>query len=543
MNRPNIVIFNPDEMRWDALGHMGLNPATVTPNLDAFAKNEAVSFSNAYCQNPVCCPSRCSFFTGLYPHVRGHRTMQHLLHSDESSLFSELKKAGYFVWMNDRNDLVAGQIPGLYESHADVIYSGKNDPRVKKTDHNQPVVSNIRGEEGSKFYYSHYVGELTTDENGINYTYDDSDVDECIRVLGEDHDGRSTVAFLGLFYPHCPYAVEEPYFSMIDRKKLPPRASIGEGKPLMETLLRKEMGLGKLTEDDWTELRAVYLGMCAKVDDEFARLVDGLKRNGTYDNTLIIVLSDHGDYCGDYSLSEKSQNTFEDCLVRVPLIIKPPKEEKVDPGITDSLAELVDFYRTVMDYAGVEPDHDQYGLSLRPILENRSVGLRDYVFSEGGRMPYEWQADEYHGVAGRNGIIPKFSTYWPKQNVQTNGEAHIKGTMIRNRDFKYIKRANGKDEFYDLARDPKEEKNEIDNPVFSSEILNMKLEMLSWYQKTCDIVPRKLDNRVKRAQVEAMTKNLPEESKKEVFRRYEDGLTGLPLSLFIQEEKKRSGLN
>ena len=71
----------------------------------------------------------------------------------------------------------------------------------------------------------------------------------------------------------------------------------------------------------------------------------------------------------------------------------------------------------------------------------------------------------------------------------------------------------------------------------------MKLEMLSWYQKTCDIVPRKLDNRVKRAQVEAMTKNLPEESKKEVFRRYEDGLTGLPLSLFIQEEKKRSGLN
>ena len=126
--RPNIVIFNPDEMRWDTLGHMGLNPAAVTPNLDKFAREEAVSFSNAYCQNPVCVPSRCSFLTGLYPHVRGHRTMQHMLHEDESSLFSELKNAGYYVWLNDRNDLVAGQIPGLYESHADEIYNGKSDP-------------------------------------------------------------------------------------------------------------------------------------------------------------------------------------------------------------------------------------------------------------------------------------------------------------------------------------------------------------------------------------------------------------------------------
>ena len=52
--RPNVVIFNPDEMRWDALYHMGANPAAITPNLDEFASKEAVSFSNAYCQNPVC---------------------------------------------------------------------------------------------------------------------------------------------------------------------------------------------------------------------------------------------------------------------------------------------------------------------------------------------------------------------------------------------------------------------------------------------------------------------------------------------------------
>lgn len=71
--RPNIIIFNPDQMRADALHHMG-NPASITPNFDSLLA-DGVSFENAYCQNPVCSPSRCSFMSGWYPHVRGHRTM------------------------------------------------------------------------------------------------------------------------------------------------------------------------------------------------------------------------------------------------------------------------------------------------------------------------------------------------------------------------------------------------------------------------------------------------------------------------------------
>ena len=66
--RPTIIIFNPDEMRADSLHHLG-NEASHTPNLDDIIKNDAVSFSNAFCQNPVCVPSRCSFMTGLYPHT------------------------------------------------------------------------------------------------------------------------------------------------------------------------------------------------------------------------------------------------------------------------------------------------------------------------------------------------------------------------------------------------------------------------------------------------------------------------------------------
>ncbi|WP_211296363.1 sulfatase-like hydrolase/transferase [Paenibacillus donghaensis] len=83
--RPHIILFNPDQWRGDVLGHMG-DPAARTPNLDRLAAKEGVSFSSAFCQNPVCTPSRCSFMSGWYPHVRGHRTMYHMMKPDEPVL-------------------------------------------------------------------------------------------------------------------------------------------------------------------------------------------------------------------------------------------------------------------------------------------------------------------------------------------------------------------------------------------------------------------------------------------------------------------------
>ena len=106
-----------------------------------------------------------------------------------------------------------------------------------------------------------------------------------------------------------------------------------------------------------------------------------------YEDSLIILLSDHGDYTGDYSVTEKSQNSFEDCVVRVPLLIKPPVWEKTDPGISDAMTELVDFYATVMDYADIKPQRTQFGISLRPVIEDRRNENRKYVFCEGGRLP------------------------------------------------------------------------------------------------------------------------------------------------------------
>ena len=131
--------------------------------------------------------------------------------------------------------------------------------------------------------------------------------------------------------PHPPYQVEEPFYSAIDRTYVPPRIrhEEGKGKPLMHDLIRQNQAL-EYSEEDWTELRATYLGMCRKVDYMFEMLCQELKDAGIYDESLIIFLADHGDYTGDYGIAEKSQNTFEDCITRVPLLIKPPKGTKAD---------------------------------------------------------------------------------------------------------------------------------------------------------------------------------------------------------------------
>lgn len=530
--RPNIIIFNPDQMRADSLAHLG-NPASQTPFLDAFAEKEAVSFRNAFCQNPVCVPSRCSFTTGLYPHVSGHRTMAHLLRSHETSLFEELKDAGYYVWMNARNDLVAGQITGLVERHASEIYYGGGDS-VKAKGGDVP-----RGAPGGKQFYSHYGGRLCPDDRGRYYGADDEDLDAAIARIRNMPQDQPLCLFLGLINPHPPYQVEEPYFSLIDRSKLPPRVHPEdcEGKADIEAAIRARQGMGRYTEADWDELRACYLGMCSKVDDMFRRLCDALKEAGEYDNSAIFFLSDHGDYTGDFGITEKAQNSFEDCLTNVPFLVKPPKGFETDAGISDSLVELVDFYATAMDFAGVRPGHTQYGRSLKGVLRDRGEAVREFVTCEGGRNPDEIHCDEFH-AGGPNGTSP-FSPYWPRHDAQTDPDAHAKGFMLRTGDWKLVSRVNGKDELYDLNADPHELRNVFGCPGTETVTAELKGRQLLWLMQTADAVPFDYDKRFSKEMIWARVKALvPPEHEAEIRARI-DG--GADMFMLMQECLQRFG--
>ncbi len=530
--RPNIIIFNPDQMRADSLAHLG-NPASRTPFLDGFARTEAVSFRNAFCQNPVCVPSRCSFTTGLYPHVNGHRTMAHLLRPHETSIFEELKNAGYYVWMNARNDLVAGQVPGLVERHASEIYYGGGD----STD--APGGDVPRGAPGGKEFYSHFSGRLGLDKDGRYYGADDEDLDAAIARIRNKPKDQPLCLFLGLINPHPPYQVEEPYYSAVDRTKLPPRVRPEDcaGKADIEAAIRARQGMEQYTEADWDELRACYLGMCMKVDDMFRRLCEALKEAGEYDNSAIFFFSDHGDYTGDFGITEKAQNSFEDCLTNVPFLIKPPKGFDPDTGISDSLVELVDFYATAMDFAGVQPTHTQYGRPLQPVLRDRSVAVREFVTCEGGRNPDEIHCDEFH-AGGPKGTSP-FSPYWPRHMAQTDPDAHAKGFMLRTEDWKLVSRVNGRDELYNLQADRKEKNNLFGQDGTEAVISDLRSRQLLWLMQTADAVPLDYDERFSQEMIWAKVRRLvPPEYEAEIREKI---AAGANLFLLMQECRQRFG--
>lgn len=487
---PHIIIFNPDQWRGDVLGHLG-NPAAVTPHLDRLVETEAVSFRNAFCQSPVCTPSRCSFMTGWYPHVRGHRTMFHMLRKDEPMLLKTLKENGYFVWWGGKNDVVPGQ--DGYGDYCQVKYRPPIPPRYRDLHSSR----NWRGSPDSDTYYSFYRGRLDRDPGDDEPYYVDGD---WINVLGaieqikNYQDEQSLCIYLPLGYPHPPYAVEDPYYSKTDPSTLPPRIPTPEWnlKPSLLQGISERQHLSSWSEERWSELRRTYYGMCARVDDQFGLLIQALKNAGIYEDTAIFFFSDHGDFTGDYGLVEKTQNTFEDCLTRVPLIVKPPKNIPVRPGVQDALVELVDIPATVSDLCGVKLGYSHFGKSLLPLISGQVESLRDAVFSEGGRLPGERQAKE---LESEDNQVPT-GLYWPRLSLQAgDGPEHGKATMCRTSRYKYVRRLLEADELYDLESDPQELHNRIHDPNLSKVLSTMKDRLLTFYQETCDVVPLDADRR------------------------------------------------
>lgn len=508
--KPNIIYFVADQMRADSLAHMG-NPASITPNFDALTQ-EGVSFAHAYCQNPVCVPSRISFLSGLYPHTTGHRTIHYLQNEGEPNLLRTMKNNGYEVIWVGRNDVIPGN--RTKEEFCDRYYRafGDGDTKDMLGGEFAALMAKMKagqGETGGRKpqpvdqeqintpgYYSFYVGKVDFEKQGqssLFAQYDWSCLQQALEYIEEkskQEDAKPFFLYITLVFPHPEYMCEEPWFSSIDRTKLPrrrPGAATLPNKPSMLRSIAQKQNLSNWGEENFDEMRATYLAMVSRLDHQFGMLTQKLKDCGMYDDTSIFVFSDHGDYTGDYDIAEKVQNCFDDPVANVPLMIKPAKQFGVQPRISEALVELTDLTATVEEMTGVKTEYVNFGKSLVHLLEKEEPH-RDAVFCEGGRIHGEtWAMELGHGPE---------SHYWPRLSSQASeGPEHTKAVMCRMGDFKYVYRLYEMDELYNMKEDPQELCNLAGEEEYAGLIAQMKARTLEWMVETGDIVPNRKDMR------------------------------------------------
>ena len=468
MARPNFVIFMPDQLRADAVGAFG-NPVAHTPQIDALAARGTL-FGQAFSQHSVCSPSRVSMLTGWYPHVAGHRSLTHLIKPWEPNLLKMLRDGGYNVaWAGMRGDTFA---PGVVEESTD--FHGFTVP---------PAALGAASpyEPGHKFYDAFYDGLKQSD--GIGLDFDEATVQTAESWLA-GAPKEPWLLFVALMFPHPPFLVEEPWFSMHDRSEMPaPTPPQAEGKPRFMQAIRERYGTDRLDASDWAELTATYYGMVSRVDAQLGRVMDAVEASGTAERTATFFFTDHGEYLGDFGLVEKWPSGLDDCLLRNPFIIATPDGK--NGQVCDALVEMVDLMPTMLELADVEPEHTHFGKSLAPLLNDASLHHREAAFSEGGFALHEENLLERPGGRYRN-----------KGALQQEDPRLVgKAVSMRTERWTYVHRLYEDNELYNRINDPRETTNLAGDAEVAEIERGLREQLLDWMLTTADAIPWREDPR------------------------------------------------
>jgi arylsulfatase A-like enzyme len=269
---------------------------------------------------------------------------------------------------------------------------------------------------------------------------------------------------------------------------LPPlRPTMLEGKPDFYPFIRRYRNLENLDEQTFRKIMAVYLGMVSYVDHLVGQLLDALDETGLAEDTAIVFFSDHGDWAGDYGLVEKWPSGLDDCLTRVPLIIRAPGGTQ--GHVVEEQNECFDIMPKTLELAGVEARHTHFARSLVAQLHGACGDSQRVVFAEGGYDPHEPHC--FEGKPEDGLYASPEAIYFPKaQQQQEQPQSVCRATMVRSGSHKLVRRTSGQHELYDLAADPLELNNLYGHAAYGTVQGALEGRMLDWYVNSADVVPQ-----------------------------------------------------
>jgi arylsulfatase A-like enzyme len=447
--RPNVLLIVLDTVRADHLSLYGYARRT-SPNLDAWAK-EGMVFRNAISASDMTLSTHGSLFTGLYPSWhRAHLVPQHdaePLDPSFHTLAEILSENGYTTLAVLAN--CAYLRPVFHLNQGFQVYDVRT-----------PVSGIHNGRAGylRDFIQPALAHLVSTEEFYRAYRRADQITGDGLRIFRAMRERREPF-FLNLNYmdAHDPYIPPPPYRDLFPGRN--PAFSPGRVQQLHRELARLERPPTLAT--DLAHITSQYDGAIAYMDAEIKRLLDGLKQAGLYDNTLVIVTSDHGEAIGDRSALGHPASVHQE-LVHVPLLIKYPRSTGVAADRqVDSRVSSVDVLPTVLDVAGIRLTSDVQGESLRTMNPDQDRA----VFSES--FP-----DNLSRLRRRSDVVQR---------------ALYQGNR------KLIVSSTGQAELYNLSQDATELQNLYSPDDPAARLLSSAME--SWIQRIPRVKPRdkKLD--------------------------------------------------
>jgi arylsulfatase A-like enzyme len=395
-NKPNILYITSDQQRADELSSVP-NRLVRTPNLDRMAREGAV-FPNAFCQFPVCLPSRTSMLTGRYAHAHRVGSNSAKLPADEVLLPDMLRAQGYSA-------MACGVVEQELARHFD-----EYDFTPALRPHPSPELGDMDRIARSAIF-------TAPEEKHWDM--------RCLRAAQRMMKTAPHPQFLYISFhqPHGIIAPLERFARKYSPAEMPLPPSYAAGLAGRTQSFRRQVGVRgvpELTRIEQQTIQARRFASVEMIDSFVGEILHTLQAEGTADRTIVVYQSDHGDFGGEFGLVDKSPTCLADALIRIPMVLWAPKRLP-SAGSLCALVQEIDVLPTLLELAGLSAAARAQGKSMVPLVKNRAEQIHDAVFAE--------------------------------------TESKFSSRMIRTKDWKLILSAGAENELYDLRKDPGETRN------------------------------------------------------------------------------------